>query len=114
MPDFSAMGEYLAATREYLALRRSKGLLTSGYGKDLDMRGFFQAPGSTCLVRDHQEIYSAAGERNTFFADLADPGALRSPPPGLFAEKGERFYRALAPNLLLATVLASGRRAACP
>ena len=68
------------------------------------MRTFFETPGSRCLVRDHPEVFARAREgRNLIFSELSDPETLQSPPPGVYQRFNEKFYRALIPNLLLAT-----------
>lgn len=67
------------------------------------MRGFFTTPGNRCLVRDNPALFGTPRtERNVRFSELARPEDLVAPPPGAFTARGERFYRALIPNLFLA------------
>lgn len=72
------------------------------------MREFFAVPGNRCLVRDNPEVFGKKGEsRNVIFKELERPETLHAPCSGLFDELGERTYRMLLPNLVLAGMVAS-------
>ena len=69
------------------------------------MRGFFQTPGNRCLIRDNPEVFAEKrADRNIAFDSLPDPKKLNAPPPGVFADLGEKGYRTLMGNFLLAGV----------
>jgi MoaA/NifB/PqqE/SkfB family radical SAM enzyme len=70
-----------------------------------EMRGFFQTPGDRCLIRDNPEIFTQQREeRNISFHSLPEPEKISALPPGVFSDLGERGYRILMGNFLLAGV----------
>jgi len=70
------------------------------------MRDFFETPGTRCQVCSNPEIFlKEREERNLLFSSLGEEArSLKTDRPGLFEDLGERAYRTLYANLIIASI----------